>query len=214
MTDRVRTLARVAAFMALLAASARLSIPFWPAPLSLQTLILALIGLSLGPWHGLSAVGLYIFLGVLVGLPILANPPYGGPGYVFLPGFGFLLGFLPSVVVTGLAGRMDRFLPRLVAYTAAALLGLIPVHLCGILYYGMIKGVYGQAPVWAILAPFAVYLPGDLLKAVIAAVVRRNLPLDPPSSGSRSASADRRFPRDCRPGPPGTPPLADPRRKP
>ena len=176
MTSEVRTLARAAAFVALLAVGARLSIPFWPAPLSLQTLVLALIGLSLGPWYGLWAVALYIFLGVIIGLPILANPPYGGPSYVFLPGFGFLLGFLPSVAVTGLARRMDRFLPRPIAYAAAALLGLIPVYLCGILYYGLIRGLYGQAPAWAILAPFAVYVPGDLLKAVAAAVVAERLP--------------------------------------
>lgn len=179
MTNEVRILARAAAFLALLAVGARLSIPFWPAPLSLQTLVLALIGLSIGPWYGLSVVGLYIFLGVVVGLPILANPPYGGLAYVFLPGFGFLLGFLPSVVMTGLGRRMDCFLPRKVAYAAAALLGLIPVYLCGILYYGLIRGLYGQAPVWAILAPFAVYVPGDLFKAIAAAVVAERLPQTP-----------------------------------
>ncbi len=178
MTNEVRTLARSAAFLALLAVGARLSIPFWPAPLTLQTLFLALIGLSLGPWYGLCVVSLYIFLG-LVGFPILANPPYGGLGYVFLPGFGFLLGFLPSVIVTGLARRMDRFLPRVVAFGAAALLGLIPVYLCGIMYYGLIRGLYGQAPVWAILAPFAVYVPGDLVKAVVAAIVAVRLPQTP-----------------------------------
>ena len=174
-------LARTAAFAALLAAGARLSIPWWPAPLTLQTLVLAVGALTLGPWRASLAVLLYLLLG-LAGLPVFAGG--GGPGYVFLPGFGFLLGFLPAAVLMGLARRLERLLPQLPALYLAALAGLPPVYAAGILYFLLIKGIYGSAAVWPILSQFLIYLPGDFVKALVAAVVASRL--DPP---------DRRKPR-------------------
>ncbi len=180
---RTAVLARIAACVVLMAVGTRVgTIPFYPAPITLQTLFLAVDGLLLGPWRGLIAVSLYLLMGLL-GLPVFAAG--GGPGYIFHPNFGFLLGFLPAVVLIGLGRRLDRCLPRIPAYTAAALLGLIAVYLVGIPYYSLIKGLYGQAPAWVILSPFFVYLPGDLIKAVIAAVLAARLnqtaPQEPPS---------------------------------
>lgn len=165
---RAGMLARIAALIALLAVGARLSIPFWPAPLTLQTLILALAGLVLGPWQGFAAVALYLLMG-LAGLPVFATG--GGPGYIYVPSFGFLLGFLPSVVLIGLLRGLALWLPRVAAYAAAAVLGLVPVYLVGVPYFSLIKETYGHAPAWAILSPFLVFLPGDLIKALAAAVV-------------------------------------------
>lgn len=165
-------LARIAALIALLAVGARLSIPFWPVPLSLQTLVLAVAGLILGPWYGLVAVALYLLMG-LAGLPVFAAG--GGPGYIFYPSFGFLLGFLPAVAVIGFLRGLDRWLPRVAAYMVAAVLGLAPVYLVGVPYLSLIKGVYGQTPVWVLLSPFLIYLPGDLVKALAAAVVADRL---------------------------------------
>jgi len=172
-------LARVAAFTILLAVGARLSIPFWPVPFTLQTLVVAVIGLSAGPWLGLATVSLYLLLG-LAGVPVFAGG--GGPGYILTPGFGFLLGFLPAVAVVGLARNLNRVLPRVIADAVAALLGLVPVYGVGVLYFSLIKGFYGQTPAWVILSPFLIYLPGDVVKALVAAVVARRLPgvVDPP----------------------------------
>lgn len=166
--ERLRELAAMAAFTVLLAAGARLSIPCWPAPLTLQTLVLAVAGLTLGPWRGLAVVAVYLLMG-LIGLPVFAQG--GGSGYVLMPGFGFVLGFLPAVAVTGLLRGLDRRLPRFAAHTLAALAGLVPLYAVGALYYTLIKGLYGSAPSWAILGPFLVYLPGDIAKALAAAAV-------------------------------------------
>lgn len=165
-------MARVAAAAALLAAGARMAIPLPPVPVTLQTLVLAVIGLTLGPWYGLSAVLLYLAMG-LAGLPVFAGG--GGIGYIYAPSFGFLLGFLPAVVVIGLLRGLDRKIPPFAARFLAALAGIFPVYALAVPYYSLIKGSYGQAPVWVILAPFLIYLPGDLAKALAAAAVAGRL---------------------------------------
>ena len=129
-------------------------------------------GLIVGPWYGLAAVSLYLFMG-LAGLPVFTHG--GGPGYIYQPSFGFLLGFLPAVVLIGLARRLDRWLPRLPAYAIAALLGVVPVYLVGVPYYSLIKETFGRAPAWTILAPFLVIIPWDIAKALTAAVVADRL---------------------------------------
>lgn len=163
-------MARVAAAVALLAAATRLGvIPLLLIPpLTLQTLFLAVIGLTLGPWYGLVSVAFYLAMG-LAGLPVFTGG--GGIGYVYAPSFGFLLGFLPAVVVIGLLRGLDRRLPRYPAFVLAALAGIIPTYVLGVTYFSLIKGSYGQAPAWIILAPFLAYLPGDLLKTLAAAAV-------------------------------------------
>lgn len=173
MHSRASTLAKLAASVALLSAGTMVGrIPFWPVPITVQTMILAVIGLVLGPCLGVLAVAIYIAMGLL-GLPVFASG--GGLGYWQTPGFGFLLGFIPSVAVTGSLRRLERRLPRVAAFTAAAVAGLIPMYLVAVPYYSLIEGLYGRAPAWVILAPFLILIPGDLAKAVLAAIVADRL---------------------------------------
>jgi len=150
----------------LLTLSAKIAIPFYPVPLTMQTFVVIGIGLALGPRLGLAAVGLYLLQGAL-GLPVFAGTPEKGIGFAYMmgPTGGYLAGYLLAVVVTGwLAMRgWDRHI--LTAF-AAALAGAAILYLPGLLWLGTLFGWDKPILAWG-LYPF---IPGDLVKAALAAV--------------------------------------------
>ncbi len=79
----------------LLAVSAKIKIPFYPVPMTMQTFVVLLIGVSLGWKLGLFTVTLYLAEGI-AGLPVFAGTPEKGIGLVYLAGttIGYLIGFL------------------------------------------------------------------------------------------------------------------------
>lgn len=92
---------------ALLILSAKIQIPFWPVPMTMQTLVVLLIGGFLGAKAGAATVALYLFEGGL-GLPVFAGTPERGIGiaYMYGPTGGYLIGFfVAALVVGGLAER-------------------------------------------------------------------------------------------------------------
>lgn len=98
----VANLATVVLGSLLLAASARISVPVMPVPVSLQTLAVALLAAGFGWRIGVATVALYLVQG-LAGLPMFASPPYGGLDYLFRPSFGFIIGYLPMAFIIGWA---------------------------------------------------------------------------------------------------------------
>lgn len=86
----------------LLTASARTQIPFWPVPMTMQTLAVVVIGMSLGSRLGFIVVTAYVLEG-LMGLPVFANSPARGMGLAYLmgPTGGYLLGFCIAAYVSG-----------------------------------------------------------------------------------------------------------------
>jgi len=87
----------------LIAASAKLQIPFWPVPLTLQSLAVVVLGATLGPVVSAAAVLLYLIEG-LCGLPVFAGAAHGVSALTGPTG-GFLLGFLLAAPSTGLLVR-------------------------------------------------------------------------------------------------------------
>ncbi len=96
-------LSLVAAGIALLTAGSWLSVPFYPVPLTMQTLAVLLVGGLLGPRRGPAAVAGYLALG-LAGTPVFHNG-IGGPAVLLGPTGGYLLGFVPAAFLMGLAAR-------------------------------------------------------------------------------------------------------------
>jgi len=93
-----------------------------------QIPVLIMIASILGPRLGLLSVLIYIAVG-LQGTPVFAAG--GGLNYYMQYGFGYIIGFIPGVLVTGniLAGKQEAF-----SRFRAALAGMIVVHITGILY--------------------------------------------------------------------------------
>ena len=86
----------------LLAVSAKIKIPFYPVPMTMQTFMVLLIGVIFGWRLGLFTVGLYLIEGIS-GLPVFAGTPEKGLGLAYFvgPTMGYLLGFLVAVFVAG-----------------------------------------------------------------------------------------------------------------
>ena len=86
----------------ILAISSKIKIPFYPVPMTMQTLIVLLIGIGFGWKLGLATVSLYLFEGI-IGLPVFSGSPEKGIGLIYFTGptMGYLLGFLVAVYVSG-----------------------------------------------------------------------------------------------------------------
>ncbi len=82
----------------ILAASAKIKIPFWPVPMTMQTFVVLLLGVIYGWKLGLFTVSLYLLEGI-AGIPVFAGTPEKGVGLVYFTGptMGYLIGFLIAV---------------------------------------------------------------------------------------------------------------------
>ena len=82
--------------------SAKIKIPFYPVPMTMQTLIVLIIGIAFGWKLGLATVSLYLFEGI-IGLPVFSGTPEKGVGLIYFigPTMGYLLGFLVAVYISG-----------------------------------------------------------------------------------------------------------------
>tara|TARA_A100001015_G_scaffold265942_1_gene314755 strand:+ start:532 stop:1083 length:552 start_codon:yes stop_codon:yes gene_type:complete len=85
-----------------LAVSSKIKIPFYPVPMTMQTLVVLVIGIGFGWKLGLATISLYLFEGI-IGLPVFSGSPEKGIGLVYFTGptMGYLLGFLVAVYVSG-----------------------------------------------------------------------------------------------------------------
>ena len=162
-------IALFAAFLAVLSLIQPLPLFAIPVPLTLQTLGVMLAGALLGPLRGLLACLLYLTLAA-IGLPVLPGGR-GGLGVFLGPTGGFLLGLAAGAYVTGLitqhwAAHMKGVGLRLAAYVTACLIGgMLVVFALGVPWLAFVTQM---GLVKASLA-MAVFVPGDLLKAVLAA---------------------------------------------
>jgi len=82
--------------------SAKLKIPFYPVPMTMQTFVVLFLGLAFGYKIGLATVGIYLFEGI-IGIPVFSNSPERGVGLVYFTGstMGYLIGFLSAVFFAG-----------------------------------------------------------------------------------------------------------------
>ena len=114
----------------ILTISAKIKVPFYPVPMTMQTFVILLIGITLGYRIGLATVALYLLEGI-VGLPVFANSPEKGIGLVYFvgPTMGYLIGFLVAVYFAGLfkydRGLLNTFLKLIFSVSFIYILGLI-----------------------------------------------------------------------------------------
>lgn len=159
-----------ALFAALISAGAYIVVPVGPVPIVLQNFFVILTALLLTPVHALSAVFLYLLLGAL-GLPVFAGGA-GGFAHFFGPTGGYLLAYLPAVLlgsaVARTAAQRQSGRTRLLVRAAAALLAAGTVYLAGVPWLKAVTGMNWNASLAAGLYPF---IPGDLVKAAAAALL-------------------------------------------
>ena len=147
--------------IALLTASAHIKIPFYPVPLTMQTLIVLGIGMTYGARLGGATLLGYLSAG-FIGLPVFAGG--AGMAYMMGPTGGYLAGFFAAAVVLG--ALAERGWTRSWATAAAAMLmGNVIIYLLGV---GWLTSLIG----WDKAVQFGLlpFLYGDALKLIIAAL--------------------------------------------
>ena len=166
-----RDLAQIAIFAALIAAlglPGSITIGSTGVPITLQTLGVMLAGGILGARKGFLAVLVFLVL-TTAGLPLLAGGR-GGVGVWTGPSAGYLVGFLAGAVAVGLLTA--RILPKYPLWQGIAVNligGALVIYVFGVTWLA-IRTSWGPA----ITGVFA-YLPGDVLKAVVAALVAKQV---------------------------------------
>ena len=114
----------------LLAISSKVKIPFYPVPMTMQTLVVIVIGIAFGWKLGLATISLYLFEGIL-GMPVFSGTPEKGVGLIYFTGptMGYLIGFLIAVFLAGKFvynnNLIQNFLKILLATSFIYLLGVI-----------------------------------------------------------------------------------------
>ena len=165
MKHRAQILAYSGTFVALIAAGSWISIPLPPVPLTLQTLFVLLAGVVMKR-YAVIPVTLYVLLGAM-SLPIFHNGT-AGLGVLLGPTGGFLIGFIPAALITGLAYEHES--PK---YRVAGLIAACVTYLsAGVIWLSYSASV---SVLQAILIGVAPFLIGDTLKALAAYTIGKRV---------------------------------------
>ncbi len=170
----VRGLVLVLVGTAILAISAKVKVPFWPVPMTLQTLAVLLIGAAYGSRLAVATVLAYIAEGML-GLPVFTNTPpaVAGPLYMLGPTAGFIISWVLVAAIVGYA--TDRGWDRSALKLGAAMLVAVAVQFaCGfawLAWFAQLPSGAGIGATQAFAAGVAPFLLGDALKVVLAALL-------------------------------------------
>lgn len=165
----VRQVVLIVAAVALLTLSAKIRVPFYPVPMTLQTMAVLLIGAALGWRLAVASVVLYLAQGAF-GLPVFTNtPPHvASLAYLAGPTGGFLMGFIVAAAIVGFAAErgLDRSIVR---FTGVLMLADAAIFLLGWAWLAFGFGIGAERAFAGGVAPF---LLGDVLKiAIVAALV-------------------------------------------
>ena len=152
----------------ILTLSAKIKIPFYPVPMTMQTFVVLFLGISLGYKIALTTVSLYLIEGIL-GLPVFSNSPEKGVGLVYFTGptMGYLIGFLFAAF---LSGYFD-FKKNIFLIFLKLILSVSIIYLLGILWLGIIIG--WDKPIFELgVKPF---LLAELFKIIILALITKKI---------------------------------------
>jgi len=158
-----KSLSLIVAGSLILTLSAKVQVPFHPVPMTMQTLVVLLLGMVYGPKLAGATLLAYLAQGA-AGLPVFAGTPEKGMGLAYMAGptGGYLLGFLIAAVLVGhLAERgWDRTPLKL---AATGFLGLAAIYAPGLFWLGTAVGWGGELLEFG-LWPF---LPSEVLKLAL-----------------------------------------------
>ena len=117
--------------------SAKLKIPFYPVPMTMQTFVVLFLGLAFGYKIGLATVSVYLLEGI-IGIPVFSNSPEKGVGLIYFTGptMGYLVGFL---LATFFAGYLN-FKSNIIIIFSKLIFCVSTIYLFGILWLGTLIG--------------------------------------------------------------------------
>ena len=117
--------------------SAKIKIPFYPVPMTMQTFVVLFLGLSFGYKIAIATISLYLLEGIF-GLPVFSNSPERGIGLVYFTGptMGYLIGFLTASYLASYVNSKDNMFKIFLKLTLA----VSTIYLIGILWLGTLIG--------------------------------------------------------------------------
>ena len=148
----------------LLAISSKVKIPFYPVPMTMQTFVVLLIGISFGWKLGVATISLYILEGI-IGLPVFSGTPEKGAGLAYFigPTMGYLIGFIVAGYLAGKFIYNNNYFLNFLKLTFA----ISFIYMFGILWLGTLIG--WDKPIFKLGAqPF---LLAELFKILIATLL-------------------------------------------
>ncbi len=150
----------------ILTISAKVQVPFWPVPMTMQTFVVFLIGMTYSIRLSFLTLLAYLAEGA-IGLPVFAAG--GGLMYLSGPTAGYLYGMLIAVVIISYfanKGYSSSYFKSLLSLLIAS----VVIFGCGILYLGSIIGF--EKAIQAGLLPF---IPSEIFKIVLAVLIIPNI---------------------------------------
>ena len=148
--------------------SAKLKIPFYPVPMTMQTFVVLFLGLAFGYKIGLVTVGIYLLEGI-VGIPVFSNSPEKGVGLVYFTGptMGYLIGFLTAVFFAGYLNLKNNIF----IIFGKLIFSVSTIYLFGILWLGTLIG--WDKPIFELgIGPF---LFAELFKICLLTLLTKNI---------------------------------------
>ena len=121
----------------ILAISAKVKIPFYPVPMTMQTFVVLFLGISFGYKIALASVSLYLLEGIM-GLPVFSNTPEKGIGFAYFigPTMGYLIGFLSACFLASFIKFNDNYFIIFVKL----IFSVSTIYIFGILWLGTLIG--------------------------------------------------------------------------
>ena len=148
--------------------SAKIKIPFYPVPMTMQTFVVLFLGISFGYKVGLATVGLYLIEGI-AGFPVFSNSPEKGVGIVYFTGptMGYLIGFLTASFLASKINNKDNFLFIL----SKLILATSTIYILGLFWLGTLIG--WDKPIFELGAkPF---LLAEIFKIIILTLLAKKI---------------------------------------
>ena len=148
--------------------SAKLKIPFYPVPMTMQTFVVLFLGLAFGYKIGLATVGVYLLEGI-IGIPVFSNSPEKGVGLVYFTGptMGYLIGFLSAVFFAGYLNLQNNVF----IIFSKLIFSVSTIYLFGIIWLGNLIG--WDKPILQLgVTPF---LLAELFKVCLLTLLAKNI---------------------------------------
>ena len=151
----------------LLTISSKIKIPFYPVPMTMQTFVVVLIGITLGWKLGLATIFAYLLEGA-IGLPVFAGTPEKGIGIIYMigPTGGYLVGFVSSVFIAGFVNLNKNIFIKFYLIS----LSIFAIYLTGVPWLAYLAG-WEVAYVWGIKN----FVLAEILKIAILALSAEKL---------------------------------------
>ena len=151
-----------------LAISAKIKIPFYPVPMTMQTFIVLFLGISFGYKIALATVGLYLLEGIM-GFPVFSNSPERGIGLTYFTGptMGYLIGFLTATFLASYVKLSDNYFIIFLKLT----LSVSTIYILGVFWLGTLIG--WEKPIFELgVMPF---LLAETFKVILITILAKKI---------------------------------------